>query len=297
MNSDSNHHVRSQPPSARLHPGGQAIRTPDRYPGPTFQQLLLTLKLLRIESKPYSQLFGVICALPKLDDLSISSSRLVGYGNHDRPVLKASKSPRFRGTINLSLPHLMKYVTGNLLGLQNGSHFRRFKCKWWDRKPDHTISLIKKYSNTLQSIGLEWVTQRAFLTLLGRAAPNSNLGLMLDVLNSSIELRQAWAPKLKEVAFRIDVDRPQWMLMAFRTIEHKHLKVLIHTKVYPGQIALGIEREVGKFWEDIDHILSELGPGVRTRVIYDSEAEHEVYKWIRGLLRSMGSKVKVGKEC
>ena len=121
---------------------------PLRGLSPVLRSLRLTLAFIL----PASEVFGLICSFPLLEDLALVSQ---GYGHMDEGWSAPSTSPRFTGSLELRMAEGMQSTTRRLLGPPNGLHFTSIVVSWLsERDIGSTMDLVSRCSDTLQSLSI-----------------------------------------------------------------------------------------------------------------------------------------------
>ena len=134
--------------------------TRDLHP-PSPLRPLTILKFLSIvfEILLPSQVFNLICSLPFLEDLDVTSYK-VGSDDNDSAVIQALASPPLTGTLELCWARGIESIARRLLGLPNGLHFRILDCTWYLEDDLQWIkALVEGCADTLQYVRVE---RRAF---------------------------------------------------------------------------------------------------------------------------------------
>jgi hypothetical protein len=128
------------------------------------------LKSLRVVSKdlPPSQVLGLVCSSPLLEDLIIRNHRM-GNDEDDGTTFQPSTSPALTGTLEIYLPNGVEYTTRRLLGLPNGLHFRKLGFTWClEEDLWWMVDLVAGCSDTLECFDIECCLSRTSLSLLRR---------------------------------------------------------------------------------------------------------------------------------
>jgi hypothetical protein len=107
---------------------------------------------LTFASLPDSQIFGLICSLPLLEDLALVS---LGYGDREEGWNAPSASPRLAGSLELCMVEGIRSTTRRLLDLTNGLHFAKITVVWYSEEDvPPTMELVSRCSDTLQSLSI-----------------------------------------------------------------------------------------------------------------------------------------------
>lgn len=121
-----------------------------------------TLKSLRLvygASASPSEVFGLVCSFPLLEDLA-----LVFLG-HDDEVCGWTiplTSPKLTGSLDLRMLGGIRSATHRLLGLPNGLHFSKIAVSCLDEDVGSTMSLVSRCSDTLESLNLYYFSGASF---------------------------------------------------------------------------------------------------------------------------------------
>jgi hypothetical protein len=124
------------------------------------------MHLLRLDHTIFSssQVVKLICSLPLLEDLEITSSG-IGSDGGDCSDFRPSTSPPLIGTLALSLPPGMGRAMRQLLNLPNGLRFRGLDFKWYSEEDLRWMSaIVEACSDPLERLEIDH--PRAFLLLL-----------------------------------------------------------------------------------------------------------------------------------
>ena len=121
-----------------------------------FSPILRSLSLFSTKLPP-SQIFGLVCSLPLLEDLMLAIQRTPNNDDLDvgRPLIgiPPPSSPVFTGTLRLIIFHRMGPIVRRLLDLPNGLHFRHLILTWvWEDELQWIDALVVECSDTLESI-------------------------------------------------------------------------------------------------------------------------------------------------
>ena len=119
------------------------------------------LKSLRLTygcSVPPSEIFGLVCSFPLLEDLALytlgDNSEVDGWNI-------PSTSPKFTGYLDLAIPGGIRPTVDRLLELPSGLHFSKISvvCLVEDVKP--MIDLVSECSDTLESLSIYYYLEGA----------------------------------------------------------------------------------------------------------------------------------------
>jgi len=113
------------------------------------------LRSLRLDfaTLPDSDIFGLICSFPLLEDLALSS---ISRGQRDGQWTTPSTSPRLTGSLELSrVTEGIQPITRRLLDLPNGLHFTTIVVTWFSEQDvTSTTDLMLGCSDTVQSLNI-----------------------------------------------------------------------------------------------------------------------------------------------
>ena len=114
---------------------------------PVLRSLHLTLTSL-----PDSEIFGLVCSLPLLEDLAlVSRNRRRANGGWNIPPT----SPRLTGSLELRMIEGIGSTTRRLLDLPNGLHFTKIAVPWFSGGDIlSTMYLVSRCSGTLESLDI-----------------------------------------------------------------------------------------------------------------------------------------------
>jgi len=122
-----------------------------------------TLKSLRLacgSSTPSSEIFGLVCSFPLLEDLALTT--FDRDGEVDRWDIP-STSPKFTGYLNLRTVGGIGPVVHRLLELPSGLHFSKISVSCLNEDVESMIGLVSKCSNTLESLSVYYYLVGAVL--------------------------------------------------------------------------------------------------------------------------------------
>jgi len=104
-------------------------------------------------SLPDSEIFGLICSFPLLEDLTLVS---LGRGHRDEQWNAPPTSPRFNGTLKVKTAFEgIRSITHRLLDLPNGIHFTKIAVPWLSEEDVRsTMDLASRCADTLQSLDI-----------------------------------------------------------------------------------------------------------------------------------------------
>jgi len=113
-----------------------------------------TLKSLRLacgSSTPSSEIFGLVCSFPLLEDLALVS--LGGNCEIDEWDIP-STSPKFTGSLDLRMVGGIGPVVHRLSELPSGLHFSKISVSCLKEDVESTVDLMSKCSDTLESLSI-----------------------------------------------------------------------------------------------------------------------------------------------
>jgi hypothetical protein len=100
---------------------------------------------------PPSEVFGLVCSFPLLEDLALHS---LTDGCHVDRWEAPRTSPKLTGSLDLGSPTGIRFVTRQLCELPNGLHFREIVVACPDEDVGSTTDLVSRCSDTLESISV-----------------------------------------------------------------------------------------------------------------------------------------------
>jgi len=117
-----------------------------------FSPVLRSLYLSFI-SLPDSEIFGLICSFPLLEDLTLAS---LGRGRRDDQWNAPSTSPRLSGSLKVETDFEgIRSITHRLLDLPNGIHFTKLTVPLVSEEDvGSTTDLVSRCADTLQCIDI-----------------------------------------------------------------------------------------------------------------------------------------------
>ena len=112
-----------------------------------------TLKSLRMEyeSASSSQIFGLVCSFPLLEDLTLVS---YGYNIEVDEWDIPSTSPKLTGCLELWADHTIRPIARRLLELPSGLHFSKIDVSCHQESVEAMMDLVPRCSDTLESLSL-----------------------------------------------------------------------------------------------------------------------------------------------
>ena len=209
---------------------------------------VLTSLTLCHSSIPPSEVFGLVCSFPLLEDLALLScdgrSDVDGW---DVP----STSPKFTGTLDLRSMGGIRSVARQLCDLPNGLHFNKIMVGCLNKDFEPTMDLVSRCLDTLESIRLSFYLASEFPTILCLVCA---LPLRVNTGTSgapSLDLSKA--TKLRDVEFRCGKPDIRWITMALQTIESRSLQQITIDLYTPSVRQIG--ETVSQEWLDLDRLL------------------------------------------
>lgn len=182
-----------------------------------FRNFSPALKSLSVEfgNISLSEVFGLICTLPLLEDLTTLCHVVDTRSSSDqRFIFQPSTSPALTGTLLLYITG-MECTAGRFLVLPNGLYFRKIVCTWVFEE-----ALVEGCSDTPECIEIGCSLPRTFLLLLHWANHQTQLCFIREFMGD-FDRPHAKATKLKEVVFRFNTGA-RLIDMALETITSKH---------------------------------------------------------------------------
>jgi len=153
--------VRGKSTYSLLYGDGEKISfVPLRGLSPTLKSLHLSCSF----SAPTSEIFGLVCSFPLLEDLSLVCPGSSEDDRWDTPLT----SPRFTGCLDLDMIGEIGPAVRRLSELPSGLHFSRISMTCYDNDVELTMDLLSKCSDTLEYLGICY-RPGAFIYLLASA--------------------------------------------------------------------------------------------------------------------------------
>jgi len=132
---------------------------PFRGLSPTLKSLILAYK----SSTPPSEVFGLVCSFPLLEDLALIS---LGNYNEVGGWSAPSTSPKLTGSLDLRILGGIRSTVRRLLELPGGPHFTKITVSCLDEDVESTMSLLSRCSDTLESLSVCYYLPGIFLPFL-----------------------------------------------------------------------------------------------------------------------------------
>jgi len=116
-----------------------------------------TIKSLHLSYRfpvPTSEIFGLVCSFPLLEDLSLVCPDGSKDDRWDIPLT----SPRFTGCLDLDMTGEIRPALRRLLELPSGLHFSKISMTYYDDEAELMMDLLSKCSDTLEYLGIYYYT-------------------------------------------------------------------------------------------------------------------------------------------
>ena len=114
------------------------------------------LKSLRMDyesSSTSSEIFGLVCFFPLLEDLALVSL----YGNYEAGELNIPPtSPKLTGCLDLGVTKRFRPIVRRLLELPNGLHLSKIYLSCFDEDVESMTNLVSRCSDTLESLKIRY---------------------------------------------------------------------------------------------------------------------------------------------
>jgi hypothetical protein len=108
---------------------------------------------------PPSEVFGLVCSFPLLDDLGLVSCN--NWGNTDGWDAPPT-SPKLTGSLNLRSPGGIRPIARQLCDLPNSLHFKEITVGCPGEDVESIMDLLSTCSGTLESIGINFYLTGVF---------------------------------------------------------------------------------------------------------------------------------------
>jgi hypothetical protein len=233
------------------------VITVERYDGDDGTSLVPLYRLspalrslqLAFASLPDSQVIGLICSLPLLEDLALVC---IGHGNRDDGWNAPSTSPRLTGSLELRMVEGIQPIAHRLLNLPNGLHFTKIVVTWFFvGDVPLTMDLVSRCSDTLQFLDVVNEPSGEFPLSL---YPIYNLPLHADA-SGTTGLDLSKTTKLRDVVFRCGMANIEWINKTLQTTEPKNLQHLSLALPRALDIRDTVWETVHQEWLDLDCLL------------------------------------------
>jgi len=230
-----------------------------------FRGLWPALKSLHLDyaSIPLSEVFGLVCSFPLLEDLALFR---VDHKNISDRWNTPSTSPKLTGSLNLRAIWGIWSTARRLLDLPNGLHFTKIVLGCVHEADfKSTTDLVLECSDTLEYLDVTYDFAGAYpspLYVIG------TLPLRLGPLASSFDLSAA--SKLKGLVFQCARPSVQWITYALETTKTKNLQQIT---IRPYGASLENPEEVHREWLDLDRLLVRFSTSrsIRPRAAYEPD--------------------------
>ena len=113
---------------------------------------LKSLRLVYESSAPSSEIFGLVCSFPLLEDLALDSP---DNGNEVDGWNIPSTSPKLTGRLDLRMSSGIRSAACRLLEFPSGLHFSKITMTYIDGDIESTMDLVSKCSDTLESLTID----------------------------------------------------------------------------------------------------------------------------------------------
>jgi len=245
--------------------------------------VLRSLQLI-FTALPDSEIFGLICSLPLLEDLKLLST---GNEHRDGRWTTPSTSPRLTGSLELFIAsEEIQPTTRRLLDLPNGLHFTKLIMAWFSEQDvTLTTDLVSRCSGTVQSLEVTSYFSGTFPSVLYK---NCNSQLRPDV-SGMTELDLSEVTQLRDVSFRFTRPNVKWISKALHTARSGNLQRISLEPPRHRNLAVGAAawERVHQEWVELDQLLVQFwaSHSLRPRVTYEpGRFGEEMRVYVAGLL-------------
>lgn len=224
------------------------------------------VKSLRLEftTAPPSEVFGLLCSFPLLEDLALQASISgVVTGTWSPPLT----SPRLTGSLELSSTMgELGPAARRLLDLPNGSNFTKIVLVCHNRADfKSAVDLVSGCSATLEVLD---VTENLEGVFPPTPCPIHTLHLCIDPPTTLLDL--STATRLKDLVFQCCQPNAKWIINALQTIKSKDLRQITlrpDARAFWNTMGETVYRE----WGDLDRLLVEFRTSrpVRPKLVYE----------------------------
>jgi len=139
--------------------GGEVSFVPLSGLSPT----LKSLHLVYWSTPPLSEIFGLACTFPLLEDISLVS---LGNNREDDRWNIPLMSPKFTGCLSLDMVGGVRPAVRRLLELPSGLHFSKIVIIYFDEDVESVMDLVSKCSDTLEFFSMCYYRTGALFSLL-----------------------------------------------------------------------------------------------------------------------------------
>ena len=228
-----------------------------------------SLRLVLFHSAGSSEIFGLVCSFPLLEDFDLRDFGCWSWIDRWTPP---STSPRLTGTLALySMAGGIDLIIRRLLALPNGLNFTKIvlRCVRGASDLKSIADLVSGCSGTLETLEVsdhypcELLRSLCLIdTLLPHSARSTATSFDLSV-----------ATKLKHLTFKCAGPSIQWITVALRTVESKNLQGIAlwpNTDVF-AHIDM-VTEPILQQWYDLDRLLVQLwtSHSIRPKVTYET---------------------------
>ena len=215
-----------------------------------FSSVLRSLYLSFI-SLPDSEIFGLVCSFPLLDDLTLVS---LGRGQRRVEWNAPSTSPRLAGSLKLeTVFEGIQSITRRLLDLPNGIHFTKIAVPWLSEEDvKSTMDLVLRCADTLQSLDI--MSHRSGTSPSLSPIPGCDSPPRVDP-SESIGIDLSQVSTLREAVFRCGGLRAEWIIRTLHNTEPRNLQRLSLELPRYSDIEDAVWETVHQEWLDLDSLL------------------------------------------
>ena len=224
-----------------------------------------------------SEIIGLICSFPLLEDLSLYST----FETDDDGWTPPPTSPKFAGSLRLRGDN--RFTIRRLLALPDGLHFSTIQlvCHVEDVDLGTVMDLVSKCSGTLESLYLRYYPLGAslpvstFVQSFTMNSVTSKTPLPLDLSN---------AMQLKDLEFRWGNANVQWITVTLRTVRSRLLQRIT---LYLHNIRLTPTEDSFREWHELDHLLVQLwtSHSVLPKILYGNILEEFIPRLLPEITR------------
>ena len=211
-----------------------------------------TLKSLHLaygSSVLSSEIFGLVCSFPLLEDLALfavcNNSKLNGWNI-------PSTSPKFTGCLDLRIINGIRPAVRQLLEIPSGLHFSKISVSCLEEDIESMMDLVSECSDTLESLSIYYYLPGAGFFPLPWLV--NTLLLHFGVVERSTPfLDLSKLTKLKDVVFGCTGSNVQRITMTLQTAESINLEQI--TIRSPTAFKKQIVESSYQEWQDLDRLL------------------------------------------
>ena len=210
-----------------------------------------------------SEIFGLVCSFPLLEDLALVSL----YSNCDVGRLGIpSTSPKLTGCLDLRTTNEIRPIVRQLLELPSGLHFSKIYLSCLEEDVESMTDMVSRCSDTLESLNIHYNCSGAVFLSASRLA--NTLPVPFGVANPGMPLVDlSKLTKLKDVVFGCpDIQR---ITMTLQTAESTNLEQI--TIIYPIDFGQVIMESAYREWKDLDRLLLQfwVSYSIRPKIRYE----------------------------